>query len=244
MLTYVADHQRVIERQVAALVGSTLELVQDRLRDLASIGLIQRTRVFDEFCCVIRRSGLDAIDSELPVPKGRLGSYKHDIGTAWLWLAARGGTFGPVAKVISERRLRSHDEATTDPGEILAVRLGGYSAKGRPLRHYPDLLLIDHHARRLALELELSPKKIARREHILAGYGADRRIEGVVYLVEDSSEGRAIGRSVRGSAVRMGLQSRVHVSRVMPFELGPSEAVSRSRSPAPARGANRLEAER
>ena len=69
----------------------------------------------------------------------------------------------------------------------------------------------------MAFELELSTKEVVRRERILAGYAADRRIDAVVYLVEHRSVGRAIERS----AARMGISHLVRVQRV---SMAPSAA--------------------
>ncbi len=63
---------------------------------------------------------------------------------------------------------------------------------------------------------------MARRERILTGYAADRRIDAVVYLVERPSVGRAIERTAR----QMGISDIVRVQRV---SLAPS-------APAPSRG--------
>jgi hypothetical protein len=46
--------------------------------------------------------GLAAIGSNLPAPRVDRRCYGHDIGVAWLWLAASHGTFGPVQRVVYE----------------------------------------------------------------------------------------------------------------------------------------------
>ena len=58
------------------------------------------------------------------------------------------------------------------------------AATGVRRLHYPDLLLVDPDGRRLAVELELTSKGRERRERILSGYAADRRFDGVMYVVE------------------------------------------------------------
>jgi hypothetical protein len=225
MLGFMAEHRMVLERQVIALLGGAgaASPVQGRLRRLAAAGYLAQWCVFERSrCCQIRSRGLAAIGCRLRPPDLNLGAYRHDVGTAWLWLAAHRGAFGPLAEVIAERRLRSHDMAA--PATPYSIRLGGYDAHGRPRRHYPDLLLIDPRGRRLALELELSSKSKARLEEILAGYGSDRRVDGVVYLVEDSSTGRGIGRAVTAGAARMGISERVHVRPVAPITVGSEES--------------------
>jgi hypothetical protein len=229
ILSFLADHQVVLDRQVAALTGNSAEALAKRLRRLETAGYLRRVQVFEEFCCLIRQPGLRALGSRLRAPKPTLRTYKHDVGLAWLWLAAQRGAFGPVAEVLAERRLRSHDESGVAPHEPYAIRLGGHDADGRERRHYPDLLLVDGRGRRLALELELSRKQISMREKIIAGYGADRRVDGVTYLVESNSEGRAIGRSVEATARRMRLLDRVTVRLITPIRGADFEVPARGR---------------
>jgi hypothetical protein len=159
---------------------------------------------------LIERDGLKALGSRLPAPELDVHTYVHDTGVAWLWIAARRGTFGPLREVIGERRMRSHD-GRRDPGsEPLGVKLGGFGPRGREALHYPDLLLRTVDGRRVALELELSSKWRVRLDKIMAGYAADPRIDGVVYLVDS----RTVARSVEAAARRAGISSRVHIQRV------------------------------
>jgi hypothetical protein len=219
MLAFMAEHRLVLETQISALLGSPNESVQRRLRTLAAKGYLTRWPGFDASrCCAIRPRGLAAIGSRLRPPRENPGMYWHDIGVAGLWLAAQRGAFGPLAEVIGERRIRSHDMVARE--EPYAIRLGGHHGDGRERRHYPDLLLVDRHGRRLALELELSLKEKARREEILAGYGADRRVIGVLYLVEDTSHGRAIGRAVQATAAELGVTDCLRVRRLNPIARG------------------------
>jgi hypothetical protein len=241
MLAFMAEHRLVLEEQVAVLIGRRTEAIAPRLRALAAKGYLTRTPGFDAArCCAIRPRGLAAIGSRLPTPRENLGMYRHDIGAAWLWLAAQRGAFGTLAEVIGERLIRSHDMAA--PDDPYAIRLGGYHGDGRERRHYPDLLLIDRQGRRLALELELSLKEKARREEIIAGYGTDRGLAGVLYLVEDTRHGRLIGRAMLDAAAQFGLSDRLGVRAVPPLEPGSRGAgagwLERTRAPT-ALGASR-----
>jgi hypothetical protein len=51
------------------------------------------------------------IGRDLPPPRRDLRCYRHDIGVAWLWLAASRGAFGRVERIVSEREMRSRDGA-------------------------------------------------------------------------------------------------------------------------------------
>jgi hypothetical protein len=209
LLWFAARHRIVLGAQLEQLLGATGPAITTRLRALRRAGYIGAERPFDRqaACYWITRRGLLAIESSLPAPRPELGSYRHDVGVGWLWLAARRGAFGPAREVISEREMRSQDGRSAGQLDPFGVRLGGVGPGGRARLHYPDLLLVGPGGRRVALELELTSKGRARRERILAGYAADGRIDSVLYLVDQSATGRAL----RTSAARLGISARVRV---------------------------------
>jgi hypothetical protein len=212
LLAFLALHRMVLPEHVAKLLDTKVETAAARLRRLAGAGYVRSEPRFsgEPAMHLITSRGLKAIGSGLGAPKVDLRGYEHDAGVAWLWLAAGGGTFGPLREIVAERQLRSHD-AARDPGvEPLAVRLGGVGPRGSDRLHYPDLLLTTADGRRVALELELTSKGRVRLESILAGYGADPRIAGVVYLVQDAH----IARAVETAARRVGIPELVHLQRV------------------------------
>jgi hypothetical protein len=212
-LWFVAEHRLVLAEQVAALLGISAASAGARLRALSRAGFLAAHQPFHRRppCYQVARKGLDAVGSDLRPPRRLdLRSYDHEVGAAWLWLAARSGTFGPLRSVLGERRLRSADASPERLEPPRGVRLGGVGPGGRERLHYPDLLLIAAGDRQIGVELELSSKGRVRREKILAGYAADPRMDAVLYLVRD---GR-IGRSIQESARRLGIESLVHVQRV------------------------------
>jgi hypothetical protein len=212
LLAFVARHRLVHTGHVAALLGVAEKRAGDILGRLDRGGYVRPETVFagQRACYRVRRKGVDAIGSGLRAPRVDLRSFEHDMGLAWLWLAARRGTFGPVREALSERQLRSHDEAPDRTEPPLAVRIGGFGPGGRERLHYPDLLLLRPDGRRIALELELTSKSRRRLEGILAAYGADPRIDAVLYLVPN----RTIGNAVVAGASRLGLSNLVRVQLV------------------------------
>jgi hypothetical protein len=230
LLAFAAEHRFVLAAQVAALLHATTSAAEARLRRLGDAGHLRRHKEIHRGPTwhQITRAGLRAIASDLPAPRGfDLATHRHDTGLAWLMVNAQAGRFGPLRAVISERRMRSHDGRAEDGAQRFGVRLGGIGAGGRDRLHYPDLVVVTASGHRVAFELELSTKSRARREGILTGYAADRRIDAVVYLVERASVGRAIERS----AARAGIADLVRVQRVA---MAPSVA-----PPSPARAAQR-----
>ena len=212
VLSFLAEHRLALPPHVAVLLGTSARAATARLNKLANAGLLKCRPGFpgEPRWYQITDDGLAFIGSSLAPPRADLRTYEHDVGVAWLWLAARGGTFGPLQEIVGERRLRSSDGSREPGAEPLAVRLGGFGPHGRERLHYPDLVLRTADGRRVALELELTPKSRTRLETILAGYGADPRFDGVVYLVESTS----VARSVQAAARRLGIAPLVHVQRV------------------------------
>jgi hypothetical protein len=225
LLEFLAEHRLALSDHIQALLGISPRAADTRLRALADAGFLTRERVFHRQppFVQITRDGLAAIASDLPAPRLDLRSYQHDVGLAWLWLAARGGTFGPMREVIGERRLRSHDASLQGAHRPLGVRLGGVGPKGAERIHYPDLLLVTGQGKRIAVELELSGKGPARTERILAGYAADPSTAAVLYLVE----GRKLGRSIEAAARRVGIQDLVQIQLVSCATADPRAASGR-----------------
>jgi hypothetical protein len=213
LLAFLAEHRFVLREQLEALLGVSAAAANARLLALRRAGLVRwQAPQYDGHSAgyQIRARGLGSIGSPLsaprrPDPRG----YAHDVGLAWLWLAATTESFGAMREVVSERQMRSHDGRADDPAARIGIRLGGVGRGGRERRHYPDLLLRTATGHTVAIELELSRKGRTRLETILAGYGADRRVDAVLYLV--SSE--QLARQVKAAAARLGVSSVVHLQR-------------------------------
>lgn len=220
-LAFIAEHRLVLPEHVEALLGVSANAAIRRLRALAADGLLSTATRFHRHpaCFQVTRRGLALIESALPTPQLDYRSYAHDVGVAWLWLAARAGAFGRLVQVVSEREMRSLDGSErhaaiargAPPARApFGVPLSGYGT-GQQLRlHYPDLLMIDPRGRRIAVELELTPKGRGRREKIIGGFAADARVDTVLYLVADAR----VGRAVRETAQRFGFEPRLQVQRV------------------------------
>ncbi|HEX3978225.1 MAG TPA: hypothetical protein VHW96_18290 [Solirubrobacteraceae bacterium] len=240
LLRFTAEHRFVIAAQVATLLGVSDAAAESRLRRLGTGGHLRHRKELHRGPTwhQITAAGLRAAGSDLPAPRGfDLATHRHDTGLGWLMLSAQAGRFGAVERVISERRMRSHDGRAEDRARRYGVRLGGVGPGGRDRLHYPDLVLVTKSGHRVAFELELSTKEVARRERILAGYAADRRIDAAVYLVEH----RAVGRAIERSAARMGVSHLVKVQRV---SMAPAKAAAPSRARTAQRtGARRAEAQ-
>jgi hypothetical protein len=212
VLAFAAEHRFIICAHVQALLRCSESAAQARLSRLCGGGFLLGEKILHKQPGTYRstRKGLSAAQSKLRAPNIDLGRYDHEIGAAWLWLAARNGAFGTMREVLAERSLRSRDATPDERSGPLAVRLGGNGRGGRARLHYPDLLLVDPSGRRIAIELELSSKGRTRREQILTGYASDVRFAAVVYVVEE----QLLGRSIEASARQLGISGLVHVRQV------------------------------
>jgi hypothetical protein len=220
LLGFAAAHRMVLREQAQALLVLSASSAARRCSALAAAGLLAKSRPFDRGPNWFRitRAGLDSISSSLPVPDERLGQFKHDIGLAWIEIAARRGSFGPLTGVVSERRMRSDDgvwESRRSPLDLelerppFGIRLG-LGARGRQRIHYPDMLLDLAGGKTVAVELELTPKGPRRRDEILIAYAAEKRYAAVLYLVETPS----MATSIRAAARELGISRKVHVQLV------------------------------
>jgi hypothetical protein len=209
LLGFASEHRFLLAAHAQACLGVSAAGAYERLRSLAGAGFLKRDRLLQgqPGHYQITRKGLGAVGRHYAAPREDLGSYKHDVGLAWLWLAARQGTFGSMRDVLSERSMRSQDGRGGGEPEPFGVRLWGHAPRRL---HYADLLLITPDGRRIAIELELTTKSRTRRESILSAYGGDRRIDAVVYLVDRPEVGAAISRTAR----QIGISAKVHVQRV------------------------------
>lgn len=210
ILTLLAEHRVVVVPHVAALLGVRDAAAAARLRKLARAGLAGYERVFSgqPAASWITRRGLGVIESRLPAPRIDLKGYRHDIGVAWLWLAAERGVFGRLARQVSEREMRSHDRRGDREGPALG--LGIAAAGGAGARHYPDLLLETRSGHRVAIELELTAKSARRLDRIMRTYAASAQIDAVLYLCP---AGR-IAHGLSAAARRAGISDIVHVQRL------------------------------
>ncbi len=218
LLEFLAEHRFARPSHAARLLEVSARTATARLKRLEQADYLTSARPYSRQPehYQITRQGLAAIGSELRPPRADLTAYRHDIGLAWVWLAARSGAFGPLSELTSERQLRSHDarartrEVPAGPIERLGVRIPGAGARGGERLHYPDLLLRTARGHRVAVELELSDKGRRGLDKVIGAYAGERRVDAVLYLVDDER----ILRNVRTSVRKFGLEDLVHVQRV------------------------------
>lgn len=197
LLGFLALHRATTAAQLPVLLGISPRRASERSRRLEAGGVLSRERIFANrpSTLTITRDGLRAIDSPLPQVHVSLTEYRHDVGVSWLWLAARDGAFGELREIVSERELR----AASQPVRGLE-------------QHRPDLLLTTAAGKRIAIELELTPKGAGRLDRIMLGFAGDPAIDAALYLVPDAK----LARTVEQAARKAGIAKMVQVQRLAP----------------------------
>lgn len=199
LLRFAAEHRFVLVTQVQALLGVSADTALRRCRTLETAGyLADRSEYLDEPRCFrAKPKGVRAVGKTYGQAQVDSMFYRHNAGVGWMWLAAQRGAWGDYGELISERSLRAGGGLGGDPHEPAGVRMFTIGGGGRRAVHYPDMVLVTPSGKRVAFELELTGKSRRRLEGIVGGYATDRRIDAVVYLVEDPAVRRAVEREVR-----------------------------------------------
>lgn len=209
VLEFLAEHRIVRTNQVAQLLGVTYGAARRRLDRLGDKEYLSSKDPYKRQPPhhAITKQGLAVIGSSLPKPKLVHSEFRHDVGLAWLWLAAHAGAFGPLTAIHSERSMLSEDGRAGEDEERFGLRAVGFGPRGGALTHYPDLLLDTAAGHRVAVELELTTKGRARLDTIMRRYAADPRIDAVLYLVDNPG----VEHAVRSAVARTGTSALVHV---------------------------------
>lgn len=232
----LAEHRILTVPQVALLLGVSERTAVRRLTRLKDARLLDVEQIFSgqPRAVKIKAAGLRAIDSSLKAPSLNLNEYRHDVGVAWLWLAARAGSFGELRAMTSDRRMQVEDAAAVASGQrgTWGVGVGMFGRYGAPQRHYPDLMLEMASGHRVAVELELTNKSARRMSRIMLAYASDERVDHVLYLVAN----QWIARRVSESARRAGIGDRVHVKLLAHNGIEGASVGSSRMAPVRARG--------
>ena len=132
VLAFAAEHRLVQAAHVGVLLGIKTTTAAARLNALATTGLLESDhRLHGQPSWYrIRPPGLRMIASGLPPPRrADLDAHRHDVGVAWLWLAAHERHLRGPDRIVSERRMRSHDGTAEGREQPFGVRLGGARAR-------------------------------------------------------------------------------------------------------------------
>ena len=162
--------------------------------------------------CWLTRDGMAATGLGFPALRPSLGRLAHirAVLAARLWLAA-----GPVwsdgrAWWHSERRLRADQPAAGRGGHVPDAEI-----------HWPSIAGSPYAGQVWAVEVELTPKPLARTSRIMGGLLSPMRYAQVIYLTAPAA-GPVVTRAA--AALHQGDQARVTVRDLPGTALGPELA--------------------
>ena len=123
--------------------------------------------------CWLTRDGMTACGLGFPATRPALGRLAHirAVLAARLWLARGPAWDQGQAWWHSERRLRAHNPAAGRGGHVPDAEI-----------HWPSLPASPYAGQIWAVEVELTPKPIARTTRIMAGLLSPMRYAQVIYL--------------------------------------------------------------
>lgn len=189
-------------RQLVEWTGMDRSNLQRRLAQLVQHDLLHHVRylygrpgVYSATAEGLARAGLGFTPARM-----NLSQYDHALGLVWLHIELE-REFGPSG-IVTERILRHSElraaETVAQLGEQYQPRYAAALAPGAKRVHFPDLA-VEVGAPRgglLCVELELTPKTLARRREIIAGYRASAQIEQVRYYAPPDQR-RALARVLK-----------------------------------------------
>ncbi|MGA8015326.1 MAG: DeoR family transcriptional regulator [Candidatus Dormiibacterota bacterium] len=168
VLAYVARHGMVSAEQVAARFFGSLPAARRHLRKMEQDGLLSVDRIFTTLPAVVRstRQGARLSGSDLPAASLDLARVRHSLALVDL----------------SEELLAAHPTSTwTTERELRRDRMRAARDQGRwkPQLRVPDGLLALAGGRRVAIELDLTPKRSARLDLLAGAYAVDPGVDMV-----------------------------------------------------------------
>ena len=123
--------------------------------------------------CWLTRDGMSATGLGFPATRPALGRLAHirAVLAARLWLSASPGWANGQAWWHSERRLRADDPAAGRDGHVPDAEI-----------HWPSIAGSPYAGQVWAIEVELTPKPIARTARIMTGLLTSMQYAHVIYL--------------------------------------------------------------
>jgi hypothetical protein len=205
-LRHVARHGMVTVEQLAARVGGGGSTLRRRLGLMEAAGLIHVDRVLVGLPPVVRatRRGLEHCGCDLAPASLELGRLRHSLALVDL----------------ADQLLRAHPgSAWTTERELRRDRARESRAQGRwePRRRVPDGLLRLPGGRRIAVELDLTPKRSTRLDLLAGAYAVDPEVDQVWWYLPSERNVRRMEALV----AERGLEELIEPRVLRPAGAGP-----------------------
>jgi hypothetical protein len=193
LVRFVGRYGAVAIPHVMLVFGIGRSMAYRRVARCVERGLLERLDLVRGEPTLLRatRAGLRNAGLPLEVATVSPGSVKHWIvcASTALLLAQEAG----LEHVISDRELRFYERVEGKP--IASAKMGEHPSGALAL-HLPDLAIVTHE-RRVAIEVELTPKAPRRLERIMRGWRRASWVDEVRYYCAPGIARRAVERAVR-----------------------------------------------
>jgi hypothetical protein len=177
MLRYATRHGVCTADQITRRFFSGDSACWRRLRVLERLGLIVRRRTWWQGPQVVMATPVGARLASADLPHARLNLPELEHSLALVDLSEQVLRERPGSQWVTERELRRD--------AIRRHRQDGMDA--RPVRiRTPDGVLVLG-AKRLAVELDLTPKRTEQYEQLLRAYAADRTVQGLWWFARSAA---------------------------------------------------------
>lgn len=173
LIFFVGIHGRVTAKHICEVWFKNENATYRRLKKLVDAGYLRHDRVFYDREGVYRatRKGVRLVGLELPPAGLDVADLEHDLAVVELAVAVVRATLASTGTAIwvTEREIRHADmrrRREKDTGRMLP---------GRQMGKIPDGLLVGPGGERVAIELELAPKRQKTYRQILLAYAYKHR---------------------------------------------------------------------
>ena len=194
LIEWMTRHGMVTASQISRRFFGSLKVTWRRLLQLERLGLIRRDRVWVGMPRVVRATplGVRLADVDLgPAPLDYV-RLRHHLAVVDLSEELLRGS--PEARWVTERELRrNHADLRGDDGSRARM---------------PDGLLVLA-ARRIAVELDLTPKRSRRLDDLVGLYAADRTVDAVWWFLPSETAARRMRDVIHGRGLENLVEARL-----------------------------------
>jgi hypothetical protein len=177
MLRFATRHGVCTAEQLSRRFFSSDSACWRRLRALENLGLLQRHRTWWQAPRVVMTTPLGTQLANVDLPPARLNLPELEHSLALVDLSEDLLAANPGAQWITERELRRD--------AIRRHRLDGMAARAVRVRTPDGVIVLE--GKRLAVELDLTPKRTEQYEQLLRAYAADRDVEGLWWFARSAA---------------------------------------------------------
>ena len=200
ILATAGAHQVITSAQLEHHLDLPPEVMVRRLARLRAERLVSEEVLGQAGVPVIRvtGSGLEQIGSRLRAPGFDAGDLRSKLVVVWTWVAAWGGAFGEMARVLSAGEAEGLDRAAAEsagaPTGFVVPTAGGLV--------YPDVAMVSTRGHRIGVHLSLWPHRSVDPGALIRGYEQQSPgPDGVLFLVDTKQMFASVKEVAAGSVL-------------------------------------------